>query len=100
MIWAPFPAIRCVSLKSELVLANSPSAASGKRLDGVSWNPYAIEKGVDLAVGIKKSRIASKLHDFANNYNVLADIRVEHIGRNARCRHGFHCASIRPVQHL
>lgn len=51
---------------------------------------YTVENGIDLAVGIEKSRLASELHDFADDDDILANIGVEHISGNAGRRYGLH----------
>lgn len=46
---------------------------------------YPVENGVDLAIGIENSGLASELHDLAHDDDILANVRIEHVCRNAGC---------------
>lgn len=62
--------------------------------DWTTRRSYTVENGIDLAVGVEKSRLAPELHDLADDDDILADIRVEHVGGDAGRRYGLHCESL------
>lgn len=58
------------------------------------WRSYTVENGIDLAVGVEKSRLAPELHDLADDDDILANIRVKHVGGDAGRRYGLHCEDL------